>query len=443
IVRMRDVLEKERQLVSMKGRILDEEQIGLLRTLASRIEEYKETKSERENAVVSIGMLEKICGAEPIDVKNELARIRMKIIEATREEGEMKVERQHREGMITRMREIEGKVEEDEIRRKQSEELVREYKRLVQEEEMKAKKRRSTADGGVEKRKEQLIKNTVKLSGKIKKKYEEIVINRKRMNKESTMNKNSIIDKENNPNNIIKHNSYFDDKTLKILNEFDIDPLELTRLNDNEVSLEDISRLDERIAGIKGELSVKRQRSTMDPGSFELLEKNAAVMKDIEGKIARLEQDKENIMASMSKLAELGVRENEKAFSHINENIQKFFGYFIKNAEISIGRDYEIKVKVGEWKNSTTELSGGQRSLIALCLIFSMLSYRTAPLYIFDEIDAALDLNYTQGIGDIIQREFKNSQFLVVSLKNNMFENANKIFRVFMQNGKPCIVESK
>ncbi|KAI5180854.1 hypothetical protein PAEPH01_2776, partial [Pancytospora epiphaga] len=41
------------------------------------------------------------------------------------------------------------------------------------------------------------------------------------------------------------------------------------------------------------------------------------------------------------------------------------------------------------------------------------------------------------------QREFKNSQFLVVSLKNNMFENANKIFRVFMQNGKPCIAESK
>ena len=57
----------------------------------------------------------------------------------------------------------------------------------------------------------------------------------------------------------------------------------------------------------------------------------------------------------------------------------------------------EVKVRLGQiWKQSLTELSGGQRSLIALSLIMSLLQFRPAPMYILDEIDAALDLSHTQ-----------------------------------------------
>lgn len=48
------------------------------------------------------------------------------------------------------------------------------------------------------------------------------------------------------------------------------------------------------------------------------------------------------------------------------------------------------------WKESLTELSGGQRSLVALSLILSLLLFKPAPLYILDEVDAALDLSHTQ-----------------------------------------------
>ena len=47
------------------------------------------------------------------------------------------------------------------------------------------------------------------------------------------------------------------------------------------------------------------------------------------------------------------------------------------------------------WKESLSELSGGQRSLIALSLILALLKFRPACLYILDEIDAALDLAHT------------------------------------------------
>ena len=81
------------------------------------------------------------------------------------------------------------------------------------------------------------------------------------------------------------------------------------------------------------------------------------------------------------------------------------------------------------WKQSLLELSGGQRSLIALSLVLSLLRFKPAPIYILDEIDAALDLSHTQNIGTMIKAHFKQSQFLVVSLKEGMFNNANVIFR--------------
>lgn len=48
-----------------------------------------------------------------------------------------------------------------------------------------------------------------------------------------------------------------------------------------------------------------------------------------------------------------------------------------------------------------------------------LFSYRfqPAPLYILDEVDAALDLNHTQNIGNMIKAHFPQSQFIVVSLK--------------------------
>jgi len=90
----------------------------------------------------------------------------------------------------------------------------------------------------------------------------------------------------------------------------------------------------------------------------------------------------------------------------------------------------EVKVAFnGVWKETLTDLSGGQRSLLALSLILALLLFKPAPMYILDEVDAALDLSHTQNIGKMIRSHFSKSQFIVVSLKQGMFGNANVIFR--------------
>ena len=56
-------------------------------------------------------------------------------------------------------------------------------------------------------------------------------------------------------------------------------------------------------------------------------------------------------------------------------------------------------------------------------------------MYILDEVDAALDLSHTQNIGQMLKTHFSKSQFIVVSLKEGMFSNANVIFRTKFVDG--------
>jgi structural maintenance of chromosome 2 len=97
----------------------------------------------------------------------------------------------------------------------------------------------------------------------------------------------------------------------------------------------------------------------------------------------------------------------------------------------------------GVWKQSLSELSGGQRSLLALSLILAMLLFKPAPMYILDEIDAALDLSHTQNIGQMLKTHFPQSQFIVVSLKEGMFNNANVVFRTKFVDGVSTVARTQ
>ncbi|KAG0441000.1 Structural maintenance of chromosomes protein 2 [Dictyocoela muelleri] len=189
----------------------------------------------------------------------------------------------------------------------------------------------------------------------------------------------------------------------------------------------------------------KMRKVVVDQKNFDLLEQNDEKIAILEKKVAQLENDKVKIKKSIEKYSEMSKTEFEKAFIHLNKKVGRILSDFLTNADAKITKEFELIVKIGDWK-SRSELSGGQRSLVALSLIFSILTYNPSPFYIFDEIDSALDLNHTQNIGEIIKKEFSESQFIVVSLKDNLFRNANRIHHVYVEDGKSkvkCIKDEK
>ena len=85
------------------------------------------------------------------------------------------------------------------------------------------------------------------------------------------------------------------------------------------------------------------------------------------------------------------------------------------------------------WKN-ISNLSGGEKTLSSLALVFALHLYKPTPLYVMDEIDAALDFRNVSIVANYIKERTKNAQFVVISLRNNMFELAQKLIGIYKVN---------
>lgn len=85
------------------------------------------------------------------------------------------------------------------------------------------------------------------------------------------------------------------------------------------------------------------------------------------------------------------------------------------------------------WKN-ISNLSGGEKTLSSLALVFALHHYKPTPLYVMDEIDAALDFRNVSIVANYIKERTKNGQFIVISLRNNMFELASQLVGIYKVN---------
>ncbi|MDD1736821.1 MAG: hypothetical protein LUQ21_05135, partial [Methanothrix sp.] len=78
-------------------------------------------------------------------------------------------------------------------------------------------------------------------------------------------------------------------------------------------------------------------------------------------------------------------------------------------------------------------MSGGEKSLTALSFIFAIQMFRPAPFYAMDEIDMFLDGVNAERVAKLIKKISGKAQFLVVSLRKPMIQQAKYTIGVTMQ----------
>ncbi|KAL1394644.1 hypothetical protein pipiens_011800 [Culex pipiens pipiens] len=190
--------------------------------------------------------------------------------------------------------------------------------------------------------------------------------------------------------------------------------------------------------------SKEKMSRNINQKAMVLLEREEEQYKEVMRRKQVVEDDKKKIQKIITDLDEEKKKQLKVAWTEVNENFGSIFSTLLPGTQaqlvppdgVNFMKGLEVKVGFnGMWKESLTELSGGQRSLVALSLILAMLKYKPAPLYILDEVDAALDLSHTQNIGNMLKAHFTNSQFVIVSLKDGMFNNANVLFRTKFVDG--------
>lgn len=96
----------------------------------------------------------------------------------------------------------------------------------------------------------------------------------------------------------------------------------------------------------------------------------------------------------------------------------------------SEGVVFSVRPPKKSWKN-IANLSGGEKTLSSLALVFALHHYKPTPLYVMDEIDAALDFKNVSIVGHYVKDRTKDAQFIIISLRNNMFELADRLVGIY------------
>ncbi|KIK70168.1 hypothetical protein GYMLUDRAFT_34652 [Collybiopsis luxurians FD-317 M1] len=196
------------------------------------------------------------------------------------------------------------------------------------------------------------------------------------------------------------------------------------------------------------EKSQKAKKKKINPKVINMIDDVEKRETELKKNLNTVMKDKQKIEATIEELDRYKRDALQKTWDKVTVDFGDIFGELLPGnfakLEPPEGGDLmdglEVKVRLGSvWKQSLTELSGGQRSLIALSLIMALLQFKPAPLYILDEIDAALDLSHTQHIGHLFRTRFKGAQFIVVSLKDGLFSNANVLFRTKFEDGTSMV----
>ncbi|XP_055593544.1 structural maintenance of chromosomes protein 4 [Uranotaenia lowii] len=91
---------------------------------------------------------------------------------------------------------------------------------------------------------------------------------------------------------------------------------------------------------------------------------------------------------------------------------------------------FSVRPPKKSWK-MISNLSGGEKTLSSLALVFALHYYKPSPLYVMDEIDAALDFKNVSIVAHYIKERTKNAQFIIISLRSNMFELSDYLVGIY------------
>jgi chromosome segregation protein len=166
-----------------------------------------------------------------------------------------------------------------------------------------------------------------------------------------------------------------------------------------------------------------------------------AQQSDLEDAVDQLEK-------AIDKINKTSRRLFKEAYTAINTTFKEVFPRLFRGGQahlsLSTGKDgaeldileagVEIFAQPPGKKNSTVDqLSGGEKALTAVALVFSIFLIKPSPFCILDEVDAPLDEANVDRYNEIVREMTDRSQFIVISHNKRTMESADNLYGVTMQ----------
>eukprot|EP00557_Chaetoceros_sp_GSL56_P011228 CAMPEP_0176486162 /NCGR_PEP_ID=MMETSP0200_2-20121128/5422_1 /TAXON_ID=947934 /ORGANISM="Chaetoceros sp., Strain GSL56" /LENGTH=1331 /DNA_ID=CAMNT_0017882847 /DNA_START=84 /DNA_END=4076 /DNA_ORIENTATION=- len=259
---------------------------------------------------------------------------------------------------------------------------------------------------------------------------------------DDVMESNENGDNESDRNDVVMDDVSSDNKTIEKANRGFIDESSLPIFNECALEQYDKSEVTDEIASLEKERDCMAKNANMT-AIAEYRRKES----DYLARVAELDEVTEarnNARTVHEELRRLRLDKFMEGFGEITLKLKEMYQMITLggDAELELvdsldpfseGIVFSVRPPKKSWKN-ISNLSGGEKTLSSLALVFALHHYKPTPLYVMDEIDAALDFRNVSIVANYIKERTKNAQFIIISLRNNMFELADRLVGIYKTN---------
>ncbi len=173
----------------------------------------------------------------------------------------------------------------------------------------------------------------------------------------------------------------------------------------------------------------------------------------IEGKVKIIHEEKEQIEKIIQEIDKKKKKSFLSTLSAVNEYFTRNFTQLSRKGEVILelenkkdpfdgGLNILIKVSRGKYFDITS-LSGGEKTMVALSLIFAIQEYKPYCFYVFDEIDAALDKHNSELLAALIKKYMTTGQYIVITHNDTLISESSNLYGVSMQENISKIISLK
>ncbi|MBE6801865.1 MAG: chromosome segregation protein SMC [Ruminococcaceae bacterium] len=229
----------------------------------------------------------------------------------------------------------------------------------------------------------------------------------------------------------------FDDISNKLFDEYELTRREAEELN---IVIEDVPEAKKRLNELKGKI---RGLGNVNVAAIEEYKEVSERYNFMFGQVNDVEKSKAELIKLINELTgKMGVQFKEQ-FDKINFSFGQTFAELFGGGKAALVLtdendvlecDIDIKVQPpGKNVQNISLLSGGEKGLSAIALLFSILKINPCPFCIFDEVEAALDDVNVVRYANYVRRMTDNTQFILITHRRGTMEEADMLYGVTMQ----------
>jgi len=211
-----------------------------------------------------------------------------------------------------------------------------------------------------------------------------------------------------------------------------------------------IPEIKERLSKAQFRIS---QSGSINLKALEVYEKVKEQCFLIEEKVEIIEKEKEQILKIIATIDKTKKKTFMKTLTALNELFTRNFSQLSKKGQVFLDLENKqepfegglnILVKVAKGKYfEVNSLSGGEKTLVALSLIFAIQEYNPYHFYIFDEIDAALDKHNSELLAALIKKYMRTGQYIVITHNDTIINESSTLYGISMQRNISKVISLK